>query len=103
MRETLEVALGLVQLGTWAMLVVGSVQLFRTAAWTFRAGKIRAPAPAPLREDAPRVTVELPLRNERGRAEELLLTIARLDWPKDRLEVQVLDDSDDETIAIVDR
>src|SRR5262249_42842717 len=47
-------------------------------------------------------TVQLPLRNERFVAERLLRLCAALDWPRDRMEVQVLDDSDDETRAVVD-
>lgn len=103
MREALAVLLGLLQLATWAMLGAVTVQVLRTGFWTLRAGRIR-PSPMPvLRPDAPFVTVQLPLRNERGRAEDLLRTICSLDWPKERLEVQVLDDSDDDTVGIIDR
>ncbi len=58
------------------------------------------PPPAPP-EVWPSVTVQLPLYNERYVACRLLETVARLDYPGDRLEIQVLDDSDDETTAIV--
>jgi cellulose synthase/poly-beta-1,6-N-acetylglucosamine synthase-like glycosyltransferase len=54
-------------------------------------------------EDAlPLVAVQLPLRNERLVVRRLLEKVATLDWPQDRLEIQVLDDSDDETREIVD-
>lgn len=102
MRESLEVALGIVELGTWAILAVVSVHLLRLSIWTLHAGKIRSELLG-LREGTPMVTVQLPLRNERGRAGDLLRSICALDWPKERLQIQVLDDSDDETIAIVDR
>ena len=49
----------------------------------------------------PPVTVQLPLYNERYVARRLLEAVAALDYPADRLEIQVLDDSDDETTAIV--
>jgi hypothetical protein len=49
------------------------------------------------------VTVQLPLRNELEMVAALLETTATLDWPRDRFEIQVLDDSDDETVAEVDR
>ncbi|MDX1631644.1 MAG: glycosyltransferase [Thermoanaerobaculia bacterium] len=49
----------------------------------------------------PRVTVQLPLYNERFVAGRLLRAVARLDYPRDRLEIQVLDDSTDETREIV--
>lgn len=49
----------------------------------------------------PLVTVQLPLYNELYVAERLLVCVASLDYPKDKLEIQVLDDSDDETVTIV--
>lgn len=48
----------------------------------------------------PRVTVQLPVYNEAAVIERLIDAIARLDWPRDRLQIQVLDDSTDETTAI---
>jgi cellulose synthase/poly-beta-1,6-N-acetylglucosamine synthase-like glycosyltransferase len=53
-------------------------------------------------EDPPFVTVQLPLYNEQFVAARLLDATAQLDWPKDRLEIQVLDDSTDSTSRIVD-
>ncbi|MDQ6917773.1 MAG: glycosyltransferase [Candidatus Dormibacteraeota bacterium] len=47
------------------------------------------------------VAVQLPIYNERYVAERIIDATARLDWPRERLEIQVLDDSDDETVAIV--
>ncbi|MDX1503248.1 MAG: glycosyltransferase [Thermoanaerobaculia bacterium] len=49
----------------------------------------------------PRVTVQLPLYNEMYVAERLIRAVAALDYPADRLEIQVLDDSTDETREIV--
>lgn len=49
----------------------------------------------------PTVVVQLPLYNEAGVAVRLLDAVAALDYPRDRLEVQVLDDSTDETVAVV--
>ena len=54
-------------------------------------------------EAAPRVTVQLPLYNERYVATRLVLATARLDHPRDRLHVQVLDDSTDDTTARLER
>ncbi len=56
---------------------------------------------AALPTELPYVTVQLPLYNEATVAPRLLDHIARLDYPRDRLEVQVLDDSTDETRALV--
>jgi len=49
----------------------------------------------------PKVTVQLPLYNEMYVAERLLDAVVKLDYPKDKLEIQVLDDSTDETTQIV--
>jgi len=54
------------------------------------------PTPPPPSE-WPRVTVQLPLYNELYVAERLIEAACRLDYPRDRLEIQVLDDSTDET------
>jgi len=45
----------------------------------------------------PSVTVQLPLFNERDVAERLILACVKLDYPRDRLQIQVLDDSTDDT------
>lgn len=51
-------------------------------------------------EDLPQVTVQLPIYNERYVIQRLIESVVRLDYPKDRLEIQVLDDSTDETTDI---
>ncbi|MFQ5656061.1 MAG: cellulose synthase family protein [Candidatus Methylomirabilales bacterium] len=50
--------------------------------------------------ELPWVTVQLPVYNERYVIQRLIDTVIRLDYPRDRLEIQVLDDSTDETTAI---
>lgn len=52
--------------------------------------------------ELPRVTVQLPLFNERTVAARLIRAAEALDYPADRVEIQILDDSTDETIGIVD-
>jgi cellulose synthase/poly-beta-1,6-N-acetylglucosamine synthase-like glycosyltransferase len=54
----------------------------------------------PLPERLPRVTVQLPLYNEMYVVERLLDSVAQIRYPRELLEVQVLDDSNDETVAI---
>lgn len=49
----------------------------------------------------PVVTVQLPLYNEMYVARRLIDAVCALDWPRDKLEIQVLDDSTDETVSIV--
>lgn len=48
----------------------------------------------------PKVTVQLPIYNEKYVVERLLNQVAALDYPQDRLEIQLLDDSTDETRQI---
>lgn len=43
----------------------------------------------------PMLTVQLPVYNEGSVVARLIDAVARLDYPRDRLEIQVLDDSDD--------
>ncbi len=55
------------------------------------------------RNDLPHVTIQLPLYNEATVAARLLGHVAAMEWPSSRLEIQVLDDSTDETRALVRR
>src|SRR2546423_4330973 len=70
---------------------------------TWRATRLR-PArhdPAP-RGTEPLVCVQIPIYDERYVAERVIDAVCAIEWPANRLEVQVLDDSDDETAPIVD-
>ena len=49
-------------------------------------------------DEVPYVTIQLPLYNELYVVERLLNNIALIDYPKNRLEIQVLDDSTDESV-----
>ncbi len=51
-------------------------------------------------EQWPRVTVQLPIYNERYVIDRLVEAVAQVDYPADRLDIQVLDDSTDETRAV---
>ncbi len=51
--------------------------------------------------DLPLVTVQLPIYNELYVAERAIRAVAAFDYPTDRLQIQVLDDSDDETAKLV--
>lgn len=53
--------------------------------------------------DLPKVAVQLPIFNEATVVERLIDAVCAIDYPRDRLEVQVLDDSTDETVAIAAR
>jgi cellulose synthase/poly-beta-1,6-N-acetylglucosamine synthase-like glycosyltransferase len=49
----------------------------------------------------PPVTVQLPIFNEKYTVERLLRAVTQLDYPSDRLQIQVLDDSTDDTYELV--
>jgi cellulose synthase/poly-beta-1,6-N-acetylglucosamine synthase-like glycosyltransferase len=49
----------------------------------------------------PVVTIQLPLYNEKYVAKRLIDAVCRIDYPKDRFQIQVLDDSDDDTADLI--
>src|SRR5579872_615576 len=55
------------------------------------------PGPPPEITEWPKVTIQLPIYNERYVIERLVDAVARFDYPRELLDVQVLDDSTDET------
>jgi len=60
----------------------------------------REQTPCPPLDTFPAVTVQLPIYNEMYVVQRIIDAVARLDWPQDRLQIQVLDDSTDETARI---
>ncbi len=70
----------------------GYVMVYLYNKYRGRAGK----APLPLR-DFPKVTVQLPVFNEIYVIERLVRAVCEMDYPRQLLEIQVLDDSTDET------
>src|SRR6266581_4868701 len=63
----------------------------------------KEPQPGPAPDPLPVVTIQLPLYNEMYVADRLIESVCRIEYPRDRLEIQVLDDSTDETCAIAER
>jgi len=61
------------------------------------------PAAASRFAELPVVTVQLPIYNEVHVVERLLKAISEIDYPRDKLEIQVLDDSTDETRSMTER
>ncbi len=57
-------------------------------------------APTLAEGELPRVTVQLPLYNEATVARRVIEAAGAIDYPRELLEIQVLDDSNDETVAI---
>ena len=69
---------------------------------TVRAARLQPrPAPREVASRDARVCVQLPVYNERYVAQRVLDATCAIEWPRDRFEVQVLDDSNDETVQIV--
>jgi cellulose synthase/poly-beta-1,6-N-acetylglucosamine synthase-like glycosyltransferase len=60
----------------------------------------KEPKAGPALDPLPVVTIQLPLYNEMYVADRLIDAVCAMDYPRDRLEIQVLDDSTDETRAI---
>ena len=69
--------------------------------WLFHRHRRDGFRPAGRFDQPPLLTVQLPLYNEMYVASRLIDSICALDYPKDRLEIQVLDDSTDETSELV--
>lgn len=68
----------------------------------FRARSYK-PEPAGRFEQLPRVTIQLPLYNERYVVGRLLEAVSRIRYPRELLQIQVLDDSTDDTRQICER
>lgn len=60
----------------------------------------KAPRFASRFDELPRVTVQLPMFNERFVARRIIEQACRIDYPREKLQIQVLDDSTDETVEI---
>jgi cellulose synthase/poly-beta-1,6-N-acetylglucosamine synthase-like glycosyltransferase len=58
------------------------------------------PKPKELFKELPLVTIQLPVFNEMHVVDRLLESVSRLDYPQDKMQIQLLDDSTDETVEI---
>jgi cellulose synthase/poly-beta-1,6-N-acetylglucosamine synthase-like glycosyltransferase len=62
--------------------------------------KNRSDAPEQQFADLPRVTVQLPIFNEQFVIDRLVEAICKMEYPPEKLDIQVLDDSTDETVEV---
>src|SRR5947207_1464777 len=69
--------------------------------YLFLKNRKREPVPDRQFEQLPKVTVQLPIFNKIYVVERLLRSVSELDYPRELLEIQVLDDSTDDTREIV--
>jgi cellulose synthase/poly-beta-1,6-N-acetylglucosamine synthase-like glycosyltransferase len=82
----------------FVMAILASYGIHRYAlVYNFYKNRNRVAGPPPEISTWPRVTVQLPIYNERYVIERLIETVAQFDYPRDLLDIQVLDDSTDET------
>ena len=70
--------------------------------YLYMKNKDKAPSPPPPLNELPPVTVQLPIFNEMYVADRLIGAVCELDYPRHLLEIQVLDDSTDETRDIAE-
>ncbi len=82
-----------------AVLSVYGSHRYRMAYLYYR-HKYALPTPKGELTELPRVTIQLPIFNEMYVVERLVDAVCRIEYPRERFEVQVLDDSTDETCSI---
>jgi cellulose synthase/poly-beta-1,6-N-acetylglucosamine synthase-like glycosyltransferase len=83
------------------MVILATYGLHRyTLVYNYFKHRQNVPGPPPEISAWPKVTVQLPIYNERYVIERLVEAVAQFDYPREMLEIQVLDDSTDETQAV---
>src|ERR1700749_2499625 len=70
--------------------------------YLYMSNRDKEPKPGPPLSPLPVVTIQLPLYNEMYVADSLIDAVCRIEYPRDLLEIQVLDDSTDETRDIAE-
>ncbi len=104
MKEVFDIAFGWLQpsivglfIVTQGLLLIYSVHRYATLWRWARRRKWLSRSTSQVPEPWPRVTVQLPLYNERLVAERLIDAVAEMDYPASSFQIQILDDSSDET------
>src|ERR671919_13981 len=96
---TVEIGFLAVYFGVLCVLAVYGSHRYRMAYLYYR-HKFRVPVPNGKLEKLPRITIQLPIFNEMYVVDRLVEAVCRIDYPRELLQIQVLDDSTDETCAI---
>ncbi|MHB8885187.1 MAG: glycosyltransferase family 2 protein [Methylovirgula sp.] len=91
--------LGLVIVGSSFLLLIAIniIELVTGSPWRVPLPPVKLPE-----AELPHVLVQIPVFNEGEIAVDAVRSATNLDWPQDKLHIQILDDSTDETPAIVD-
>jgi cellulose synthase/poly-beta-1,6-N-acetylglucosamine synthase-like glycosyltransferase len=71
--------------------------------YLYMKNKGRMPVPAGVQEALPSVTIQLPIYNEMYVADRLIDAVCQIEYPRELLEIQVLDDSTDETRSVAEQ
>ena len=71
--------------------------------YLYMKNKGRVPVPAGKLEAWPAVTIQLPIYNEMYVADRLIDAVCQIEYPRELLEIQVLDDSTDETRSVAEQ
>lgn len=96
----------------WSILIVyGALAVFVflysiiqfSLALNYFKSKKQSSNPIPSQSSWPKVTVQLPIYNEKYVVERLVEAVLNFDYPMEKMEIQILDDSTDETSSIIDR
>jgi len=85
------------------VLAVYGIHRYTLVYLYFKHKKNYHPDPPAYFEELPRITVQLPMYNEQFVIERLLEAICAMDYPAEKLEIQVLDDSTDETQQVAEQ
>ena len=94
-------------IGALYLLVIFGLSLYglnsfvTTVLYVFRPHQLKHRKKALPLKMGPTVTIQLPLFNEKYTVERLLKAVTKLDYPRERLQIQVLDDSTDDTAKLV--
>ena len=83
--------------GILAILSIYGLHRFETIRGYFKHRKNATGEPAVRFEQLPKVTIQLPLYNERYVLERLIDEVVKIDYPRELLQIQVLDDSTDDS------
>ena len=92
----LEIAFLAIYFGVLVVLSLYGAHRYHMAYLYYRY-KYNTPTPPPFEGPLPRVTIQLPIYNEMYVCERLIDAVCAIEYPRDRLEIQLLDDSTDET------
>jgi len=86
---------------TFALVAVSAYGLHRyVLVFLYCRHRKKVPQPAGRFEQLPRVTVQLPMYNERRVARRIIEETCRIEYPREKLQIQVVDDSTDDTCRI---